>query len=146
MFPRHGRTRPPLLVPSDLDMLREALFAKIHNAVVTECTVEYSGSIVIDQDLLDATDMLANEKVLVGDCQNGARFETYIIPGERGSGVIGIKGAAANLTAVGHRVIILAFCQLTPRQFPTHRPKVIVCDEKNRIARRFKYDPPGIDP
>jgi len=124
-------------------MLREALFAKIHCAVVTECKVEYTGSIVIDQDLLDASGMVVNEKVLVGDCENGNRFETYIIQGERGSGAIAINGAAAKLSDVGHRVIILAFCQLTPEEMADHRPRVIVCDEKNRIAQTIEYDPPA---
>jgi aspartate 1-decarboxylase len=123
-------------------MLREALFAKIHCAVVTECKVEYTGSIVIDQDLLDASGMVVNEKVLIGDCENGNRFETYIIAGARGSGAIAINGAAAKLSGVGHRVIILAFCQLTPQEMIDHRPKVIVCDEKNRIAQTILYDAP----
>jgi aspartate 1-decarboxylase len=124
-------------------MLREALLAKIHCAVVTECRVEYTGSIVIDQDLLDASGMVANEKVLVGDCENGSRFETYILPGERGSGMIGINGAAARLSGVGHRVIILAFCQLTPEELARHRPKVIICDANNRIAETIEYEPPA---
>jgi aspartate 1-decarboxylase len=124
-------------------MLREALFAKIHYAVVTECEVEYSGSIVIDQDLLDATGMVVNEKVLVGDCENGNRFETYILPGARGSGDIAINGAAARLAGVGHRVIILSFCQLTPEELARHRPKVIICDANNRIAETIEYDPPA---
>lgn len=124
-------------------MLREALFAKIHYAVVTECKVEYTGSIVIDQDLLDATGMVVNEKVLVGDCENGNRFETYIIAGDRGSGAIAINGAAAKLSGVGHRAIILAFCQLTPEELARHRPKVIICDANNRVAQTIEYDPPA---
>ncbi len=124
-------------------MLREALFAKIHQAVVTECNVDYTGSIVIDQDLLDATGMAANEKVLVGDCENGSRFETYILPAKRGSREIGVNGAAAKLSAIGHRVIILAFCQLTPEEMAIHRPKVVVCDSKNGVANMIEYDPPA---
>ena len=122
-------------------MLREALFAKIHHARVTECDVQYTGSIVIDQDLLDATGMVPNEKVLVGDCENGNRFETYIFRGEPGSRTIGIAGAAAKLTDVGHRLIILAFCRLTPEEMARHRPKVIICDEHNDIVQRIIYDP-----
>ena len=125
-------------------MLREALFAKIHQACVTECDVDYTGSIVIDQDLLDASGMLANEKVLIGDCENGSRFETYIIPGDRGTGEIVINGAAANLTEAGHRVIILSFCQLTIEEMAEHRPNVIVCDRDNNIVQRIEYDPPKI--
>ncbi len=125
-------------------MLREALFAKIHQAYVTECNVEYSGSIVIDQALLDATGMLANEKVLVGDCENGNRFETYIFPGERGSGAISINGAAAKLTDVGHRVIIISFCQLTMDEMIRHHPKVVICNRENGVEKLIEYDPPNL--
>jgi aspartate 1-decarboxylase len=122
-------------------MLRQALFAKIHQAVVTECHPDYSGSITIDQDLLDVTGMLVNEKVLVADCENGSRFETYIFAGERGSGIIGVNGAAANLVEIGHRVIIIAFCTLSREEMATHRPKVIICDRCNRVAEIIEYDP-----
>jgi aspartate 1-decarboxylase len=121
-------------------MLRNALFAKIHQAVVTECNPDYSGSITIDADLLDATGMLRNEKVLVADCENGNRFETYIFEGERGSGVIGVNGAAANITGVGHRVIIIAFCTLTREEMAEHRPKVVICDRNNRVAELIEYE------
>ncbi len=124
-------------------MLREALFAKIHHAVVTECNHEYSGSITIDQDLLDATGLLANEKVLVADCENGNRFETYVFAGPRGGGGIGVNGAAANLTRVGHRVLVMSFCRLTTEEMATHRPKVIVCDRENRVAEAFAYEAAG---
>jgi aspartate 1-decarboxylase len=116
------------------------LFAKIHHAVVTECRPDYSGSITIDQDLLDATGMLVNEKVLVADCENGNRFETYIFAGERGSGRIGVNGAAANITGVGHRIIVISFCHLTRDELATHRPKVIVCDADNRVEQVIEYD------
>jgi aspartate 1-decarboxylase len=76
-------------------MLRHALHAKLHHAVVTYCDADYVGSITIDRDLLDASGIRANEKVLVADCDSAARFETYVIPGERGSGVIGVNGACA---------------------------------------------------
>jgi aspartate 1-decarboxylase len=121
-------------------MLRDALFAKIHYATVTECKLEYTGSIVIDQDLLDATGLVPNEKVLVADCENGNRYETYVFPGERGSGIIGINGAAARLTGLGHRLIILAFCQLDAAELAGHRPKVVVCDADNRIEQLIEYD------
>jgi aspartate 1-decarboxylase len=123
-------------------MLRTVLYAKLHHPVVTQCNPDYVGSITIDQDLLDAAGLAVNEKVLVADCENGNRFETYIFSGERGSGIIGLNGAAAQLTAQGHKLIVLAFCQLDEDEMKTHRPMVLVCDERNRIARQFRYDPP----
>ena len=102
-------------------MLREVLFAKIHRATVTDCNVDYMGSITIDPLLLEATGMVVNEKVLVADCDNGQRFETYIFLGERGSGEIKVNGAAARRTGVGHKVLIMSFCQLTPQELATFR-------------------------
>ncbi len=122
-------------------MLRHALLAKIHHAVVTECDPTYTGSITIDRDLLVATGMMVNEKVLVADCENGNRFETYVFEGEPGSGAIAVNGAAANITGVGHRLLILAFCQVTEEEMARHRPRVVVCDARNRIAEVIVYDP-----
>ena len=85
--------------------------------------------------------MLVNEKVLIADCENGNRFETYIFAGKRGSGMIGVNGAAANITGVGHRLIILAFCHLNREELRTHRPRVVVCDGRNGIADLFEYEP-----
>ena len=121
-------------------MLREVLYAKIHRATVTECHPEYMGSITIDPDLLDAVGMHLNEKVLVADCSNSQRFETYIFKGERGSGVIGVNGAAANLTGIGHQVLIMSFCMVDEKEMKEHRPRVVICDEKNGIARELRYD------
>lgn len=120
-------------------MLRELLFAKIHGATVTWCDPDYVGSITIDSDLLEATGMRVNEKVLVCDVDNGSRFETYVFKGEAGSGVIGINGAASRLTATGHRVIVLSFCQLTPEEMDSHRPKVAIMGEGNRVDRVIEY-------
>lgn len=122
-------------------MLREVLFAKIHRATVTDCNVDYMGSITIDPVLLEATGMVVNEKVLVADCDNGQRFETYIFLGERGSGEIKVNGAAARRTGVGHKVLIMSFCQLTPQEMAGFRPKVVICDEHNRIAEFIQYPP-----
>ena len=122
-------------------MLREALFAKSHRATVTLCSPDYMGSITIDPDLLDATGMRINEKVLVADIDSMNRFETYIFRGERGSGVIGINGAAARLSGVGHRVIIMSFCHLSLEEMREHRPKVVLCTPDNRIAQFLEYDP-----
>ena len=122
-------------------MLREVLFAKIHHATVTHCDPEYMGSITIDPVLLEATGMVVNEKVLVADCNNGNRFETYIFRGEPGSGQIMVNGAAANLTGIGHQVLIMAFCQLDEAELEIHRPKVVLCDAHNGIAELITYPP-----
>jgi aspartate 1-decarboxylase len=122
-------------------MLRELLYAKIHKAVVTDCNPDYMGSITIDPVLLEATGMVVNEKVLVADCNNGNRFETYIFLGERGSGQIRVNGAAADLTGIGHRVLIMSFCQMTEAEMERHRPRVVICDERNRIAELIEYPP-----
>ncbi|MEM8874340.1 MAG: aspartate 1-decarboxylase [Planctomycetota bacterium] len=116
-------------------MLLELLKAKIHRATVTFTDVDYPGSITIDQNLLDAAGMLVNEKVLIADCDNGERFETYIIPGPRGEGTIGVNGAAARLSGIGHKVIILAFVQVTPDEAQTHESKVVLVDEKNQATK-----------
>jgi aspartate 1-decarboxylase len=115
------------------------LKAKIHRATVTMTDVNYHGSITIDADLLSATGLLPNEAVTVADCDNGNRFETYIIPGKAGSGVIGINGAAARLSQVGHRVIILAFVQATPAEAAQHESRVVIADDNNRVAERLEH-------
>ena len=122
-------------------MLREALFAKIHRATVTLCSPDYMGSITIDPDLLDATGMRVNEKVLVADIDSTNRFETYIFRGTRGSGVIGVNGAAARLSGVGHRVIIMSFCHLGLEELKLNRPKVVICTPDNKIGQFLEYDP-----
>lgn len=120
-------------------MLREILYAKIHRAVVTDCDPSYTGSITIDPDLLDATGMVINEKVLIADCENLARFETYIFEGERGSGQIQVNGAAANLTEKGHHLLIMSFAHMSEEEMLKHRPKVVICDEQNRIVELIEY-------
>lgn len=120
-------------------MLREFLFAKIHEARVTECNPDYEGSITIDPEVLDVTGMRVNERVLVADCDNAARFETYVFEGDRGSGSIVVNGAAASLTAVGHRLLIMSFCQLRPQEIERHRPKVAFCNEDNSIRDVIEY-------
>lgn len=120
-------------------MLRKALFSKIHRAVVTHCDVDYVGSITIDADLLRATGIRPNESVLVADCENGNRFETYVFEGEAGSGVVGVNGAAARLVAPGDHVIICAWAQMTDAELDRHEARVVVVDERNRIAQRLTY-------
>jgi aspartate 1-decarboxylase len=122
-------------------MLREALYAKIHRATVTHCNPDYMGSITIDPDLLDATGLRLNEKVLVADVDNANRFETYIFKGERGTGIIGVNGAAAKLTGIGHVVLIMSFALMTEEEMRTHRPKVVICTPTNKIGQFLEYDP-----
>jgi aspartate 1-decarboxylase len=114
------------------------LKSKVHQAVVTQTDLNYHGSITIDSDLLKATGLLPNEQVLVADCENGNRFETYVIPGPAGSGVIGINGAAARLSAVGNRVIVMAFISASPEEVEKHVAKIIVCDRANKITERIE--------
>ena len=114
------------------------LKAKIHQAVVTQTDLNYHGSITIDTDLLKATGLVPNESVLIADCENGNRFETYIIPGPAGSGVIGINGAAARLSNVGNRVIVMAFVEMEAEEIERHVAKIIVCDKSNKIIERIE--------
>jgi len=120
-------------------MLTKLLKAKIHNATVTFTDVNYHGSITIDSDLLRATGLLPNEAVIVADSENGNRFETYIIPGEAGSGMIGINGAAARLSQVGHRVIVMSFVLATPAEIASHRSRVVIVDRNNRAVETVEH-------
>src|SRR5687768_6626805 len=126
-------------------MLIKLLKAKIHRATVTQTDVNYHGSITIDTDLLRASGLLPNEAVIVADCENGNRFTTYVIPGEAGSGVIGVNGAAARLTQVGHRVIVMSFVLATPQEVATHRSRVVIVDKSNRAAETIEH-PSTLDP
>lgn len=112
-----------------LTMLR----AKLHQARVTDADINYVGSITIDTDLLDQVGMFPFEQVLVADVENGERFETYIIPGERGRRVIQVNGAAARLVNLGDRLIIMAFSQVDFPPPPGWSPQVIVLDEQNHV-------------
>ena len=116
-------------------MLIKTLRAKLHRATVTSAEVEYVGSISIDRDLLDVTGIHAGECVLVGDLDNGSRFETYVIEAERGSGEIGVNGAAARLVSKGDRVIVMAFGYVTPDEAGQLRPAVALVDQDNRLER-----------
>lgn len=122
-------------------MLRMMLNSKIHRATVTQADLNYVGSITIDQDLLDEVGMLPNEKVHVVNNNNGARFETYIIAGERGSGVICVNGAAARLVQKGDIVIILTYGYVMDENARSHKPTVAIMDENNRIREIINYEP-----
>ncbi len=114
-------------------MQRKALHAKIHRATVTERHVEYVGSVTVDEELLRAADIRPNEVVLVADMDNGARFETYVMRGEPGSGVIGVNGAAARLVGQGHRIILFAHVYLGPRDLDDHQANIVIVDGRNGI-------------
>ena len=122
-------------------MLRQVLYAKIHRAVVTDSNPDYMGSVTIDPVLLEATGMVVNEKILVADCETGARFESYVFRGERGSGSVVVNGAAAHLTKIGHHILIMSFADMAPEEMAAHRPVVAICDERNGIAEMLRYDP-----
>lgn len=122
-------------------MLRMMLNSKIHRAVVTEADLNYVGSITIDQNLLDAVGMLPNEKVHIVNNNNGARFETYIIAGERGSGVICVNGAAARLVQRGDVVIILSYAYMMNDEAIDHKPTVAIMNEDNSIREIISYEP-----
>jgi aspartate 1-decarboxylase len=122
-------------------MFRHMMNGKIHRATVTEANLNYVGSITIDEDILDSVVMIANEKVQIVNNNNGARFETYIIPGERGSGVICINGAAARLAQPGDIVIIISYCLVGEEKLSSHQPKVAIMGENNVIKELIKAEP-----
>ena len=123
-------------------MFRTMLGGKIHRATVTEADLNYVGSITVDQDLLDAAGILVNEKVAIVNNNNGERFETYTIPGERGSGVVCLNGAAARLVQKGDIVIIMSYVMLSEPETAAHEPKVVLVDEHNKIRDILSYEPP----
>ncbi|MEB6323134.1 aspartate 1-decarboxylase [Staphylococcus xylosus] len=116
-------------------MIRTMMNGKIHRARVTESNLNYVGSITIDKDLLEAVDILPNEKVAIVNNNNGARFETYVIEGERGSGKICLNGAASRLVEVDDVVIIMSYVQLNEEELSIHSPKVAVLNEYNQITQ-----------
>ena len=115
-------------------MFRTMLTGKIHRATVTQADLHYVGSVTVDQDLLDAADLLPGEKVAIVDVTNGARLETYTIAGPRGSGVIGINGAAARLVHPGDLVILIGYGLMTDAEARSFLPKVVFVDADNRIV------------
>lgn len=109
--------------------------SKIHRATVTEANLNYMGSITIDQDLIEAADLLPNEKVQIVNNNNGARFETYVISGTAGSGVICLNGAAARLVQPGDEVIIISYGMMSSEEARAHQPAVVFVDPKNQIRK-----------
>ena len=115
-------------------MFRTMLKSKIHRAKVTEANLNYVGSITIDEALMEAADVLPNEKVQIVNNNNGARFETYVIRGPRGSGVICLNGAAARLVHEGDRIIIISYAVVDNQEAALFKPRVIFVDDKNGIS------------
>jgi aspartate 1-decarboxylase len=122
-------------------MFRTMMNAKIHRARVTESNLNYVGSITIDEDILDAVGMVPNEKVQIVNNNNGARFETYIIPGKRGSGVICLNGAAARLVQKDDIIIIISYVLIPEEKLSSHKPKIAIMDENNKIKELIVEEP-----
>ena len=115
--------------------MRIMMKSKIHRATVTQADLDYVGSVTLDAALMEAADLLEGEQVAIVDITNGARIETYVIPGERGSGVIGINGAAAHLVHPGDLVIIMSYAMLSDAEARALRPLVVHVDGANRIVK-----------
>lgn len=124
-------------------MLIERLKSKIHRATVTQAALNYVGSVTVDVKLMEAAGLYEYEKVQIADVDNGARFETYVIAGDAGSGVICLNGAAARCVAVGDKVIIMSYARLTLEEIPEHPPRVVFVDEKNQATRVTRYEKHG---
>ena len=124
-------------------MTVEMLKGKIHRATVIQAELDYVGSITVDEELLDAAGILEYEKVQIVDVNNGSRFETYTICGERGSGMICLNGAAARCVSTGDKIIIMAYGQYDSEEAKNHKPSVVFVDEKNKISRISCYEKHG---
>ena len=120
------------------------LKAKIHRAVVTQADLDYVGSVTIDTRLLEESGIMEYEKVQIVYIDNGNRFETYTIAGEEGSGIICLNGAAAKCVNVGDKVIIMAYCDMTPDEVKEHKPTVLFVNEKNEIVKKANYEKHGL--
>ncbi|OAU99931.1 MULTISPECIES: aspartate 1-decarboxylase [Moraxella] len=122
-------------------MIRTLLGGKIHRATVTQANLNYVGSITVDVDLLDAAGILVNEKVSIVNNNNGERFETYTIAGERGSGVVCLNGAAARKVQPGDVIIIMNYLMMNDSEAQTHQPNVVLVDANNHITDVLHYEP-----
>ena len=126
-------------------MMLTMLKGKIHRATVKQAELNYVGSITVDADLLDAAGIYEYEKVAIVDIENGNRFETYTIAGERGSGMICLNGAAARCVSVGDKVILMAYAQLMPEEVKNgYAPQVVFVDEENKSVRTTTYEKHGL--
>ena len=126
-------------------MTVEMLKCKIHRATVVQAELNDVGSITVDEDLLDAAGIYEYEKVSIVDVNNGSRFETYTIAGQRGSGMICLNGAAARCVSVGDKIILMAYAQITPEEVRSgYHPNVVFVDEHNHISRTTTYEKHGL--
>ena len=116
-------------------MMRVMMKSKIHRATVTQADLHYVGSVAIDLDLMETADLLEGEQVTIADITNGARLETYVIPGPRGSGMISINGAAAHLVNAGDLVIIMSYALMDDAEARALKPRVVHVDEHNRVVK-----------
>ncbi len=119
------------------------LKSKIHRATVTQAELDYVGSITVDIDLLEQAGIFEYEKVQIVDVNNGARFETYTIAGERGSGVMCLNGAAARMVQTGDKIILMTYVNVTPEEAKELRPTVLFVDEKNQVTKITNYEKHG---
>ncbi len=125
-------------------MILEMLKSKIHRATVTQADLNYVGSITIDESLMEAAGICEYEKVQIADVDNGARFETYAIAGETGSGIICLNGAAARMVSTGDKIIIMCYAGMTPEEREKHPPKVVFVDDENKITSVARYEKHGM--
>jgi len=121
-------------------MMLTMLKGKIHRATVTQSELNYMGSITIDKTLMEAAGILNNEKVQIVDNNNGSRFETYVIPGKRDSGVICLNGAAARLVQSGDKIIIMSYCIMDEKEAKNYKPKVVFMNDDNTIKEITNYE------
>ncbi|MBR0511980.1 MAG: aspartate 1-decarboxylase [Ruminococcus sp.] len=119
------------------------LKSKIHRAVITQAELNYVGSVTIDEDLMDAAGLFEYEKVHIVNVNSGSRIETYVIAGDRGSGVICLNGAAARSGQKGDHVIIMAYASMTPDEVKAHRPRVVFVSDENKIVQVSDYEKHG---
>ncbi len=125
-------------------MLVNMLKGKIHRAKVVQAELDYVGSITVDEDLLEAVGIYEYEKVQIVDINNGSRFETYTIAGERGSGLICLNGAAARQVQTGDKIIIMAYAVMDEKEIKANPPKVVFVDDDNKIVRTTRYEKHGL--
>jgi aspartate 1-decarboxylase len=114
------------------------LYSKLHRATVTDANLNYVGSITIDQNLLDEVDMLVGQKIDIVNINNGERFSTYIISGERGKGDICLNGAAARKVHKGDKIIIIAYASMDKKEAQEYKPKIVILEDDNTIAQSFE--------
>jgi len=125
-------------------MRREMLRAKVHRIKVTERDIEYEGSLSLDTELMKAAEMLPFERIDVYDVDNGNRFSTYLIEGERGSGACCVNGAAARLVSIGDKLILASYGTVAEKDLPQHRPRVVLVGEGNRVKSWKEHEAAGV--